>query len=194
MITKAVTARILILGLAATVSAVDIRFYSNNQGACYSGPWIGCPNSNPNFCCTATGQFYATVGIVAVPGDWTLTANGYRGDGCESWQQAAIGRGRDFCLGATGYSMSGAFYWFGDGRKRAVSEKCEGTEEVSQLGLEDGSMYDISDLSDDDVEEMMTPTPYMILNPYSINEFVALANDGTATEILPHLSQLRRLK
>ncbi|WZH48569.1 hypothetical protein QYS62_009748 [Fusarium acuminatum] len=159
----------VILGLAATVAAVDIRFYSNNQGACYSGPWIGCPNANPNFCCTATGRFYATVGIVAVPGDWTLTANGYRGAGCESWQQAAIGRGRDFCLGATGYSMSGAFYWFGDGRKRSADQKCEGTEKATQLGLEDGSVYDISD-------------------------FVALANDGTATEDLPHLTPLRRVK
>jgi hypothetical protein len=147
----------VILGLAATVAAVDIRFYSNNQGACYSGPWIGCPNANPNFCCTATGRFYATVGIVAVPGDWTLTANGYRGAGCESWQQAAIGRGRDFCLGATGYSMSGAFYWFGDGRKRSADQKCEGTEKATQLGLEDGSVYDISDLSDNDVEEMVCP-------------------------------------
>ncbi|KAM0336387.1 hypothetical protein ACHAPQ_004162 [Fusarium lateritium] len=97
----------VILALAATVSAVDIRFYSNNQGACYSGPWIGCPNANPNFCCTATG-----------------------------------------------YSMSGSFYWFGDGRKRSVDQKCEGTEKATQLGLEDGSVHDISDLSDDDVEEM----------------------------------------
>ncbi|KAF5666091.1 hypothetical protein FHETE_6392 [Fusarium heterosporum] len=183
----------LVLGLVAAVSAVDIRFYSNNQGACYSGPWISCPNANPNLCCTATGRFYATVGIVAVPGDWTLTANGYRGAGCESWQQAAIGRGRDFCLGATGYSMSGSYYWFGDGKKRAVNEKCEGTERASQLGLEDGSIYDISDLSDDDVEEMVCsirPTETTIAN----EAHVALASDGTATENLPHLAQLRRLK
>ncbi|KAG5656057.1 hypothetical protein KAF25_001627 [Fusarium avenaceum] len=183
----------VILGLAVTVSAVDIRFYSNNQGACYSGPWIGCPNANPNMCCTATGQFYATVGIVAVPGDWTLTANGYRGAGCESWQQAAIGRGRDFCLGAIGYSMSGAFYWFGDGRKRSTDQKCEGTEKATQLGLEDGSVCDISDLSDNDVEEMPTPTSSgPIACPTYLS--VALANDGTATEDLPHLTPLRRVK
>jgi hypothetical protein len=55
--------------------------------------------------------------------------------------------------------MSGAFYWFGDGRKRSADQKCEGTEKATQLGLEDGSVYDISDLSDNDVEEMVCFNP-----------------------------------
>jgi hypothetical protein len=99
------------------------------------------------------GRFTATVGIVAVPSHWTLTGIGYRGAGCETWNQAAIGRGRDFCLGATGWSFSGAFYRFGD--KKRSTDECESSQRADQLGLEDGSVYDIADLTDDQIDDMV---------------------------------------
>ncbi|KAI9158363.1 hypothetical protein HJFPF1_06357 [Paramyrothecium foliicola] len=167
----------LLLGLAATVAAVDIRFYQNDQGRCFEGAWRGCANINPNDCCTVGGAFFGTAGVVAVPGDWTLTGNGYRGRGCEVFQFQAIGRGRDFCLGHVGSSYSGAFYWFGEGgRKRGELQKCESSHEATQLGLEDGSVYQIENLSEDE-----------------INEIVALANNGTTAADLPEYIQARRL-
>ena len=144
----------LLLGLAATAAAIDIRFrYGDTTGNC-GGDYVACVNANPNFCCTSNDRYSGTVTFNAVPSDWTLTGSGYRGRGCEVRQFQAIGRGQDFCLGHVGPSYSGAFYVFG-AAKRAENQECEGEQRVNQLGLEDGTIYDIGDLSDDEIDEMV---------------------------------------
>ena len=144
----------LLLGLAATAAAIDIRFhYGDDQGKCEAA-YTACVGSSARNCCVYGGTYASTASVVAVPSAWTITANGYRGRGCEVQQFQGIGRGKDVCLGHVGPSYSGAFYYFG-GKKRDEDQKCEGEQRVNQLGLEDGTIYDIVGLSDNEIDEMV---------------------------------------
>jgi hypothetical protein len=68
--------------------------------------------------------------------------------------QAQHSKGNEhFWLCNTGTSFISAEYYFTNSKKkRAVGQKCE---RVSRLGLEDGSVYDIADMSDADLEELV---------------------------------------
>jgi hypothetical protein len=158
---------IFVLDLAASVAAIDISFYSNQEGACYKGPWVTCMNRNPYSCCRVSdsdsGKFWATVGFHAVLKGWNIQGLGYKGpESCEGLSmQAQHSKGNgDFCLGHTGTSfISAESYFTNSKKKRAVGQKCE---RVSRLGLEDGSIYDIADMSDADLDELV----WLMFRPY----------------------------
>lgn len=154
-----------ILGLVPSTVAIDIAFYSNKQGACYQGPSVHWTNKNLHSCCRVTegdsGTFWATVGFHAVPLGWNIQGLAYKHRGSEACQGLPIqadhshGNG-DFFLRHTGTSFLSAEYYFTDDiDKRAAGQQCVGSERVSRLSLEDGSMYDIADMSDDDLKELV---------------------------------------
>ncbi|RBR16530.1 uncharacterized protein FIESC28_06939 [Fusarium coffeatum] len=120
----------IVLSLAATAAAIDLRFFVNREGRCYEGPFIGFANINPGVCCRPTSGnaadgFFATVGIHEIPSGWTIVGFGYRNDQCRDPLNQFIrgeGDGSDLCLYHTGHSFMSAKYGFYEKSKRSVEE------------------------------------------------------------------------
>ncbi|KAM0497397.1 hypothetical protein ACHAP8_006889 [Fusarium lateritium] len=148
----------VILGLVATATAIDIRFYINRNGACFEGPWIGFANVNPG-ASVLSNTFWTTAGLHAIPKGWGITGRGYGNSRCnELPMQYAHGNGNraDLCLPHNGNSLKSAKYDFiQSGQKKYVKdEECKDRAKVSELGLGDGSVYDISNMTDEDVNSL----------------------------------------
>ncbi|KPA39617.1 hypothetical protein FLAG1_07515 [Fusarium langsethiae] len=189
----------VILGLVATVAAIDIRFYTYGHGACFEGPWIGFANVNPGVYCVPADNnaniFWATAGLHAIPKGWRILGRGYSNSRCKELQmQYARGKGNgaDLCLPHNGHSLKSAKYNFiQDGQKRDVKdEECKDRAKASELGLGDGSVYDISNMSDEDVGNLNWLVSRQHANHYSVD----LVMEGASVTEMPQLSTLRRLK
>ncbi|KAH7174908.1 uncharacterized protein B0J16DRAFT_364901 [Fusarium flagelliforme] len=155
-----------ILALAATVSAVDLRSYTST--GC-TGGWTGCLGINPGVCCVfseGAGSGKLSVSVNAIPREWRIMGEAYTGGGCRyiANQQNSNGN-TDICLsyGSRG-DRTGGIYKF-VGRKRAADEscpaeqpngeKCESAVKADSVGLADGTIYNISSLADEKVEELV---------------------------------------
>ncbi|KAH7386554.1 hypothetical protein BKA64DRAFT_646101 [Cadophora sp. MPI-SDFR-AT-0126] len=144
-----------VLSLAvASVSAIDLRFF--NQNNCARNYWVACNNANPGFCCFTTDDAYGvSAGLFAIPTSWNLVCQWWDQTGCSSGPLKAttLNYGRDWvCRGApvSGQQgwVRGLSYYF-NGRKREVVETrgTEGCQRANTLHLDDGSEYDLSNLS-----------------------------------------------
>ncbi|TLD28205.1 hypothetical protein PspLS_03756 [Pyricularia sp. CBS 133598] len=155
----------LLLGLAATASAIDIRGHS--QDGCRGG-YRSCTNSNPRVCCSFNSSATSgrsSVAVVAIPTNWRITARAWTGGSCRYIaNHGESGGSRSICLRYTSRGdRTGAFYWF-NSLKRAVDEscpaeqpgvgKCDAVVEPDVIGLADGTEYNIAGLSADKVEEI----------------------------------------
>ncbi|TLD27047.1 hypothetical protein PspLS_04319 [Pyricularia sp. CBS 133598] len=150
----------LVLGLAATASAIDIR--GHDQDVCRGG-YVACVNVDPNVCCTFGGK--ASIWVAAIPSAWRIRAQSSTGGGCTYLATEGDNNGtQDICLAYTSRGLrTGARYWFLN-RKRAEDEtcpaaqpdggKCEASVKPNVLGLADGTEYNIEGLSDEKVAEM----------------------------------------
>ncbi|KAJ0132478.1 hypothetical protein HZ326_24448 [Fusarium oxysporum f. sp. albedinis] len=172
-----------ILGLVASTVAIDIAFYSNKQEG-------------------DSGTFWATVGFHAVPLGWNIQGLAYKHRGSEACQGLPIqadhshGNG-DFFLRHTGTSFLSAEYYFTDNiDKRAAGQQCVGPERVSRLSLEDGSMYDIADMSDDDLKELLCSniTSTFQKTRFSNKQYLYVIINGTAAAGMPQHTHLHQLK
>jgi hypothetical protein len=65
----------LVLALAAAASAIDIRYYNDNN--CGGNAAFWCTNAGPNVCCSSEAVHYPSAGFAAIPGDWKITTRGY---------------------------------------------------------------------------------------------------------------------
>lgn len=85
----------LIVALAASTSAIDIRLHSNSD---CRGSWVSCSNINPGVCCTGD-DWYGAAGFHAIPSGWTLRTESFTSANCgrlfESWTS---GDNRDKCM------------------------------------------------------------------------------------------------
>ncbi|CEI67685.1 hypothetical protein FVEN_g9504 [Fusarium venenatum] len=155
----------LILTLAATASAVDLRAWS---GASCNGSFRACVGLNPNVCCSFTDSASSgllSISVNAIPSSWRIRAEAYTGGGCRyiANQQDSNGN-TDLCLsyGSRGDRTAGKYYFIG--RKRADdlscpaeqpgSGKCEAAVEPNALGLVEGTMYDIAGLTEEKIQEL----------------------------------------
>ncbi|EHA55880.1 hypothetical protein MGG_08373 [Pyricularia oryzae 70-15] len=173
---------LLVTFAAATVSAIDVRGYvGDNCG----GAWVGCANLNPNVCCTPFGGSRASVGFAAIPTNWRIRGQAFTGGGCNSYGGQGDSNGRDFfCLPyTTRGDRTGGSYSFVN-RKRAIDEtcpaeqplgRCEATVKPDTIGLADGTEYNITSLSEDQV-----------------NELSAIAASGAGVEAVPANFQVLR--
>ncbi|KAK1976917.1 hypothetical protein LZ30DRAFT_636003 [Colletotrichum cereale] len=155
----------LLLCLAATASAIDIRAHSGDNCA---GGWVGCTNINPNVCCvfsSSASSGRASVAVVAIPSNWRIRTEAYTGGGCAFFGgQRDSGGSTSVCLPyTTRGDRTGGKYSFIN-RKRADDKSCpaeqpgagncEAVVKADTLGLSDGTEYNIAGLSDEKVQEL----------------------------------------
>ncbi|KAF4975468.1 hypothetical protein FZEAL_7747 [Fusarium zealandicum] len=155
----------LLLTLAATASAVDVRAHT---GTSCSGGWVGCAGINPSVCCgfsNSAGSGRLSVSVNAIPSSWRIRAQSNTGGGCTFLASEQDSNGNtDICMayGSRG-DRTGGSYWF-VGRKRADDEscpaeqpgggKCEAVVKPDTLGLADGTVYSIAGLTDEKLQEL----------------------------------------
>ncbi|XEV01219.1 hypothetical protein FSHL1_006506 [Fusarium sambucinum] len=155
----------LILTLAATASAVDVRAWT---GTSCNGSFRACAGINPGVCCSFTDSASSgllSISVNAIPSAWRIRGESYTGGGCRyiASQQDSNGN-TDICMayGSRGDRTAGKYYFVG--RKRAddlscpaeqpEGGKCESVVEPNALGLFDGTMYNIEGLSEEKIQEL----------------------------------------
>ncbi|KAI8175814.1 hypothetical protein K4K54_004980 [Colletotrichum sp. SAR 10_86] len=135
----------ILLGLAATASAIDIRAHI---GSSCAGAYVACVNINPNVCCSFSSSGSSgrsSISVVAVretsfsqltkvselmngdqiPSNWRIRAEAYTGGGCSfTGGQYDSNGGTTICLPyTTRGDRTGGKYWFLN-RKRADDLSC----------------------------------------------------------------------
>ncbi|KXJ89936.1 hypothetical protein Micbo1qcDRAFT_177116 [Microdochium bolleyi] len=149
--------------LSATAAAIDVHLhYHGGNDACSSFATAWCTNLNPNTCChSLQGNPYGAISFRAIPSEWDLDLRLHTGDrDCgsavvtgRSWGQTYV------CLGSP-VSVHGGGYGF-RGKKREVSVaggEQEGSQEcqrADKLRLEDGVVYDLEGLDEEQYNEMV---------------------------------------
>ncbi|GKU14530.1 unnamed protein product [Fusarium langsethiae] len=115
----------LLLTLAATVSAIDVRAYSDT--GC-NGAWVGCAGLNPNVCCVFSNSASSgrlSISVNAIPSSWRIRGEANTGGGCTYLANQQDSNGNtDICMTYSSRGdRTGGSYWF-VGRKRADNESC----------------------------------------------------------------------
>lgn len=70
----------ILLTLATTASAVDIRLFERNESC--DGAYLACTNINPGVCCHTGSVEQGAVGLNAVPDEWQCSLEPYTAGGC----------------------------------------------------------------------------------------------------------------
>ena len=139
--------QILLLGFAATVSAIDSYFHLGDN---CDGPWTICSNLNPGQCCVTPGG--NSVGYRGIPTNWVIRVNGFNGGGCGAQIRSAVARNTNFvCLTGSNGDYTGTRYEF-TSKKRAEGGA---PRKADQLGLADGTRYNIVSLDDDALNDLV---------------------------------------
>ena len=135
----------IILGLVATVSAIDGYFHLGDN---CDGPWVRCTNMNPGFCCGGGGTIGNSVGYRGIPTDWVIRGRGYNGNGCGVEIRSGVARNTNFlCLPGGNGDYTGTRYEFTSKKRSEATEV--GVHKADLLGLGDGTTFNIADLDDD---------------------------------------------
>ncbi|KAF6828984.1 hypothetical protein CPLU01_08214 [Colletotrichum plurivorum] len=155
----------IIVALAATVSAIDIRAHIGDSCV---GSYRACRNINPRVCCSfssSANSGRSSVSVVFIPTNWRIRTAASSGGGCRFFAgQRDSGGSRTVCLPyTTRGDRTGGRYWFLN-RKRAEDESCpadqpdggncEAVVEADTLGLADGTEYNISGLTSEKLQEL----------------------------------------
>ncbi|KAH7014097.1 uncharacterized protein B0I36DRAFT_369094 [Microdochium trichocladiopsis] len=169
--------------LAATVTAIDIRFYrSDGCGSAYGV----CPNSLPNSCCTInSSDGNSAVSFNAIPSSWKITGVGYWQEGCQgdaAWSDNNYGK-TDMCFTTARYRA--ASYYFPGGKRSTQQGPCQ-TPDL--LVYEDGSEVDLSGLTEEQFNEVPPPSNKPINDSLVWTAFTA---GGTSEEVQAHITALR---
>ncbi|KAH8753619.1 hypothetical protein F5883DRAFT_719487 [Diaporthe sp. PMI_573] len=138
-----------LLGLAATAAAIDARLYYNR--GC-TGNGVQCGGLNPDTCCPAGNNDFGSVQFRFIPLDWRIEGRGHSGGNCNNLQERGYPTNVDsICLSLGPFS--GAGYGFrGKKRSEAGYEDCVKRD---SLFFEDGSTYNLADLDEDTVAELI---------------------------------------
>ena len=140
----------ILLGFVATVSAIDAYFHLGNN---CDGPWVACTNLNPGVCCFV-GSASNSVGYRGIPTNWVIGVNGFNGGGCGIAIKSAVARNTNFvCLGAGGGDYTGTRYEFTSRKRAEVGGGAP--QKADQLGLEDGTTYNIVSLDNDALDSLV---------------------------------------
>ncbi|CZS89962.1 uncharacterized protein RAG0_09602 [Rhynchosporium agropyri] len=150
----------VLVGLAASVSAIDVGLRSGSNCNSNGGGWL-CTNLNPNTCCgIATGSVSSVI-FYAIPRDWFLQVRGHEGGSCGRVRTTENVQGAtERCLSNGQYT--GAGYSF-NSRKRGImgtpEDVCAASATCTpvlpdQLSLSDGQKYNIVDMDTGLLEEL----------------------------------------
>lgn len=141
-----------LLGLAATAAAIDARLYYNR--GC-TGNGVQCGGLNPDTCCPAGGNDFGSVEFRFIPLDWRIEGRGHSGGDCTNLQERGYPSNVDsICLSIGPFS--GAGYGFLS-RKRGEADYADCAKR-DQLFFEDGTTFNLADLDDDKVAELVRLT------------------------------------
>ena len=155
----------VLVALAATVSAIDIRGFGPD--GC-NGGYRQCGGINPNVCCVFSSSRtsgLASIGIAAIPTNWRIRTEAYTEGGCNAFGGQRDSNGAGFvCLPyTTRGDRTGGKYWFLN-RKRTPdqtcpaeqpgAEKCTSSVKYDTVGLADGTEFNITGLSEEKVAEL----------------------------------------
>jgi hypothetical protein len=90
--------RIIVLLFAAVAHAIDITLFRGM--GCGGGEGLVCTGMNPDQCCTSEyGESYRSIGFFAIPHEWEVWIEGYRGGSCQQLAALDLVIGRCFgCL------------------------------------------------------------------------------------------------
>lgn len=92
---------IILFGLMATASAIDISFYF---GEGCSGNGVVCRNASPNMCCGGAGINYTSIGFSGIPSDWRTRCKVWGPGGCSQFPIRTVTPSSDFvCIEGGGY-------------------------------------------------------------------------------------------
>lgn len=147
----------ILLGLLASLAlAVDIGLHNGN--AC-SGVVAICERINPNSCCSAGGSIRPSISFKYFPREWNLICSAYRPGGCNGGTLAAeiaSNRNTDVCIQGAG--LAGGSYRFASRKRGTDGVKLEDADcvKANVLKLEDGTRFDIADLDDDSIDELVS--------------------------------------
>lgn len=154
-----------LLGLVATVSAIDGYFHSATL--CDDRYSLLCSNMNPGVCCSRGhspfpgNDYYGSVGFYGIPSGWNIIGSGYTGStpgvGCQQLFSSA-GNGGDswICIGSgneNGY-MGLSYVFQGSKQRRGGDAGAEPCQKPDKL-LVDGVKYNIAGLEDSVVDELV---------------------------------------
>lgn len=147
----------VLLGLIATVSAIDIRGFPADQHC--KGTYTACTNASPNDCCvSASGNVYGSIGFYAIPKNWNIITRAYNGGSCKNEKFSAQSEGRDtICLGGSAYS--GGKYAFTQTKRSDDADAATGDCNVRRPDLmvfEDGKKYNMTSLDNDLYTELVS--------------------------------------
>ncbi|KAL1865341.1 hypothetical protein Daus18300_007231 [Diaporthe australafricana] len=147
----------ILFGLAGTAAAIDARLY---YGRGCSGSGVQCGGLNPDTCCPAGGNDYGSVEFRFIPLDWTIEARGHSGGDCANLQERGYPTRVDsICMNIGPFS--GAGYGFRN-RKRVDSASGD-CAKLDSVFTEDGANYNIADLDDDAVAQLVIEFPRFIV-------------------------------
>lgn len=173
----------IILGLTASVSAIDVGLRNRNGCDSRSGGWV-CTNLNPNVnilsfyipgtpfnhtisnvppqvCCGIPTGSVGSIIFFAVPTSWFLELRGHEGGSCGRVRTVeTLSGGTEKCLNSGPYT--GAGYSFISGKREAQEGACSSTSETctsskmpDALFLSDGQKYNIANMDPGLVEELV---------------------------------------
>ncbi|CAF3443441.1 hypothetical protein SNK03_007673 [Fusarium graminearum] len=156
----------LLLTLTATSSAIDIRGWTSD--GC-RGSFRACTGIDPRLCCifsetSSSGRY--SISVNAIPTSWRIGAEARTGGACRyigTSASPASGR-KDICMRYTNRGdRTGGYYYFPTLKRAADNScpteqpadgKCEASVKPNALGLEDGTMYDITGLTEEKIQEL----------------------------------------
>jgi hypothetical protein len=151
----------ILLALAGTASAIDT--YLQFSGCPGSGNSAVCTNQNPNSCCRgSSGDIFPSIGFRGIPTNWNLECRGHFGGNCNRVREIQPARNTNFvCLGNGPFS--GAGYGFVGLKRRApefqcatdTNEGCADVQKPDTLLFADGAQYNITDLDDVRLAQMV---------------------------------------
>ncbi|KAF2205375.1 hypothetical protein GQ43DRAFT_468240 [Delitschia confertaspora ATCC 74209] len=152
----------ILLGLAASVSAIDIRL---RAGSGCTGAYQVCTGINPDTCCGLSSARFASVGYVAIPTNWRIQGRAYSNGGCTTLVGLQTIQGTtNACINEpSGFAtLSGGGYNFVSKRRAAVpieqcaaEKSCLSVAKPDTLVLEDETKYSIVDMAEPLLETLV---------------------------------------
>jgi hypothetical protein len=155
-----------ILSLDAAASAVDVRFYDNQQ--CGGNFWLQCTGIAFDTCCFGSLAHIGGAASVAwIPSDWRLLTRSYLGPECckrENLLHEFPSNGATFIYhGANkeGKRYTGADYSFsqktrGEAGTCDPGETCAKDQNSDTSFLQDRKKYAVSDIDEDSFERLVS--------------------------------------
>lgn len=153
----------IVLALATAATAIDIRFLNDKH--CGGGISTACTGVQPNACCNSRSSTgFGGVFFVAIPSNWDVLSRGYNGESCAA--KDLVQQFRSEGRTTTCHGSAGDSHRYRSGQYSFASKKIRGMTEARDVAPEDcipadtlyfgdDSAYNISDIADGKVDELV---------------------------------------